>query len=505
MPTWLKWAIGIAAGVCLALAAAFLWLARPSQIARMVETDLSERLKMEVTVDQVGVQLLPRPRVGVNSLSIRVPDQPDLPPFVAIDELSMNIGLFSLMRKQVDTVRAHGLRIAVPPGDIRDALPKASGDGEPTEIIIRHFITEDASLEFVRREPEKEPLTFAIHQLHVRNIGFGLAMPFEATLTNPVPTGLVRAQGEFGPWLKDNGVLSPLQGDYTFEDADLATINGIGGMLSSKGQFSGTIQRIAVSGDALVPDFSLDLGGRPVPLTAEFNAVVTGTDGTTVLDRVDAVLLETPMAVTGAITNLPGPRNRDVDLDVQITDGRIEDILALVIDSDAPVMTGDLHLDAHIKLPPGETPTGRRIVVDGRFGLAETEFTSQQVQSKMEAFSRRSQGKSEEDPLGRVMTNLSGQVRVANGVARLRGLRFQVPGARVSLDGTYALASGALDFRGQLRMQATVSEAVGGFKSIFLKPFNPLFRKDGAGAVLPIKIEGTREDPKFGLEVGKIF
>ena len=54
-------------------------------------------------------------------------------------------------------------------------------------------------------------------------------------------------------------------------------------------------------------------------------------------------------------------------------------------------------------------------------------------------------------------------------------------------------------------MEATVSEAVGGFKSIFIKPFNALFRKEGAGAVVPIKITGTREEPKFGVRFGAIF
>jgi hypothetical protein len=32
---------------------------------------------------------------------------------------------------------------------------------------------------------------------------------------------------------------------------------------------------------------------------------------------------------------------------------------------------------------------------------------------------------------------------------------------------------------------------------------DPLFRKRGAGAVLPIRISGTRKDPKFGLDVAK--
>jgi hypothetical protein len=39
-------------------------------------------------------------------------------------------------------------------------------------------------------------------------------------------------------------------------------------------------------------------------------------------------------------------------------------------------------------------------------------------------------------------------------------------------------------------MQATISEAAGGgLKSVFLKIVDPLFRKKGAGAVLPIRVE----------------
>jgi len=265
------------------------------------------------------------------------------------------------------------------------------------------------------------------------------------------------------------------------------------------------IQRIDVKGEASVPDFSLDLGGRPVPLTTQFDAVVTGTNGTTVLNRVDAVLVETPMVVEGAVLNLEGPGNRALEFGVKIAEGRIEDILALVIDSPRPVMTGDLTLDARMKLPPGETRVVQRLEVEGRFGLSETQFAEKGVQSKMEALSRRAQAIDEDDPLGRVMTNLRGQVRLAGGSARLTNLTFQVPGARVALAGTYALTSGELDFEGELRMDATVSEAVGGFKSIFIKPFNALFRKDGAGAVVPIKITGTREEPKFGVRFGAIF
>jgi len=82
--------------------------------------------------------------------------------------------------------------------------------------------------------------------------------------------------------------------------------------------------------------------------------------------------------------------------------------------------------------------------------------------------------------------------------------RFAVPGATVSLRGTYGLRSEAIAFDGTLRMQATISEAAGGgVKSIFLKVVDPFFKDGKAGAVLPIKVRGTRKEPKFGLDVMK--
>jgi hypothetical protein len=55
-------------------------------------------------------------------------------------------------------------------------------------------------------------------------------------------------------------------------------------------------------------------------------------------------------------------------------------------------------------------------------------------------------------------------------------------------------------------MDATISQAVGGgVKGFFLKAVDPIFKKDGKGAVIPITIKGPREQPKFGLEWGKVF
>jgi hypothetical protein len=50
-------------------------------------------------------------------------------------------------------------------------------------------------------------------------------------------------------------------------------------------------------------------------------------------------------------------------------------------------------------------------------------------------------------------------------------------------------------------MQAKLSKTVTGKKSFFLKLADPFFKKDGAGSVVPIRISGTRDEPKFALDL----
>jgi hypothetical protein len=490
---------------------------RPSRIKSMAEEGLEKHLNLEASIDEISVSLLPRPRVSGSGLSLRIPGRPDLPPFIYIESFWMDAGPLSMIRKHVNTVYMYGLRIAVPPSEARKELAQRSGgpngkqvpgegnDEQRSKIIIDRLITQDAVLLFVPREPGNDPLTFKIHNLTLSDLGFERKIPFTTKMTNPVPQGLVDASGEIGPWQKDDVAGLPMAGDYVFKDADLSTINGIGGTLQSTGTFSGNLEAIAVTGKAEVPNFSLDLGGKPTTLTTTFDAIVDGTDGTTRLARVDAMMGRTAMKVTGAITNLPGPGRRHVDLAVKIADGRVEDLVALAIDSPTPILIGDVALDARLLLPPGPTRVRQRIQVSGKFGLEDARFTDAQVQSKLQEFSRRSQGKDEDELLLRVLTDLRGQFALAAGKLDLKNLTFRVPGATIALAGGYGLTDESLDFQGTLRMRATVSKAIGGFKSIFIKPFDGLFRKNGAGAVVPIKVTGTREKPKFGVQFGKIL
>jgi hypothetical protein len=80
-------------------------------------------------------------------------------------------------------------------------------------------------------------------------------------------------------------------------------------------------------------------------------------------------------------------------------------------------------------------------------------------------------------------------------------LRFGIPGAAIDLAGTYQILGGQIDLEGHLRLQAKLSETVTGKKSFFLKALDPFFEKNGAGAVLPISIRGTREEPTIGVTI----
>jgi hypothetical protein len=188
---------------------------------------------------------------------------------------------------------------------------------------------------------------------------------------------------------------------------------------------------------------------------------------------------------------------------VKVADGQIEDLLHLAVKSRQPVLTGRIALHTDFILPPGRDDVTERLRLSGEFDLSSAQFADADVTKKLASMSARAKGEPGE-VAARVVSDLEGRFKLTNGVVSLSELRFKIPGAAVHLAGTYGLRSESLEFDGTLRMQATISEAAGGgAKSIFLKAVDPFFRKKGAGAVLPIRIRGTREHPKFGLDVVK--
>ena len=102
-----------------------------------------------------------------------------------------------------------------------------------------------------------------------------------------------------------------MNGHYNFDRADLGTIDGIGGILKSVGDFKGQLDEIDVRGHTSTPDFRIDVGGAAVPLETDFHAVVDGTNGDTYLKQVNAKLQDTPITASGAIESQKGVKGLD--------------------------------------------------------------------------------------------------------------------------------------------------------------------------------------------------
>lgn len=503
-----RWGIGILSGVLVALWV-FVAVGSRTPVLREALIDaLREKLDADVELQFFKVDVFPVVGITGDGLKLRLRDQKETRPLIEVAHFEVASGIWGLLQRprRFKSVTLEGLKITIPPRSGHDRESGKAAAAETTEgpVVIDQVVAHNAELLLVPKRADKEPKRFEIYDLRLESVGFNRAMPFQATLTNPVPKGLINTTGSFGPWRATEPGDTPLKGRYTFKNADLNTIKGIAGTLSSDGVFAGKLAEIDVRGKTSTPNFSIDVSGRPIPLDTEYHAVVDGTDGDTYLKRVDAKFLDTALTASGAITGQRGVKGRTIKLDVHMENGKIDDVLRLAVKSSNPVMTGALALDTALLIPPGPGKVADRLQLDGRFAIKEGRFTDAGVHTKLVTLSRRSQGKGADDPSGRVLSNLRGEFSLKDASVRFKTLTFEVPGASVNLAGDYGLRSEQINFAGTLSMQATISEAAGGgVKGALLKAVDPIFKKSGHGAVVPITIHGTRDKPEFALDVKK--
>lgn len=508
------WLIGAAAAllaVC-AVGAVVLYRWQMPRVRGQIVEILSRELGAQVELAELDVQLGREVHVVGTRLVLhhRSGQGEGRPPLVAIARFSIAVPVLAILRSpiHVNAVEMEGLRIFLPK---RRGGAGTGGAGlrrslhGPSPVVIDRLRSTGASLAIESSKPDRPPRTFEIHDLTLVDAAFDRPVRFEAELTNPKPIGLIRADGHFGPWDPIEPSQTPIGGRYTFDGADLDTIKGIDGLLESAGAFDGVLDQIAVKGTSKTPDFSLDVGGRPLPLTTSFTALVDGTNGDTLLHDVDAVLGTTPIEARGGIVHTPGRKGRTVTLQATIDKGSLHDVLRLALDEQPPPMGGRISLRTLLNLPPGEARVIERLELDGTFTIEGLRFASTTVQDKVDEFSRRGRGRPADATIEDVPSTMRGTFRLKDGVLRFPQLGFSVRGAVVRLQGRYVLRGGALDFRGTVRLQARASQTLTGWKSWLAKPFDPLLSKDGAGTVLPIKITGTARRPAFGVEMRKIF
>jgi hypothetical protein len=506
---WISVSLLLAVIVLATIAEVMMHRAAPILKGRVIET-LSTRFKSRVEMDGFAVSVLKGLEVSGDGLRIYPPDDVvaagATQPLIELKHFSFHANLLGLFVKpmHVGTVHVRGMVISIPPREMRAQAPKQVRHGGKMKIQVDEIVFDDSRLIIGTAKPNKDPKDFEMSHIVMRNVGPDAPWRYDATLVNAVPKGDIHAVGTFGPWNNESPGESTVTGHYTFDHVDLNTIKGIGGMLSSVGDFKGLLNRIEVDGTTETPNFSLDTANHPVPLNTKFHAIVDGTSGDTYLQPVEARLGATEFNCSGAVVNVKG-KGHIIDLDVNVPKGQIQDFLQLAVKTTPVVMTGWVQMKAKLHIRPGKESVSKKIGLKGEFTLQQIHFTNPEIEDKVDMLSLRAQGDPKDAKPGAadVHSRMAGQFVMENGKLDFSKLDYNLPGASVALTGVYTLDGSEFEFTGKVRTDAKVSQMVASrWKSILLKPVDPFFKKNGAGAEIPVKVSGTKSAPKFGLDLG---
>ncbi len=482
--------------------------AAPILKGRVIET-LRTHFNSRVELDGLNVSLVKGLEVSGDGLRIFPEDEVVAAgatrPLIGLGQFSFHADWKGLFEEpmHVGTVHVSGMAIQIPPKEMRAQAPKGQRHIGKIKIVVDEIVCDDSKLVIGTLKPDKEPQDYELSHIVMRNVGPEKPWDYDATLMNAVPKGDIHARGTFGPWNNDSPGDSTVTGHYTFDRADLNTIKGIGGMLSSVGEFTGQLDDIVVDGTTETPNFSLDTANHAIALHTKFHAIVDGTNGDTLLRPVEARLGGSDFTCNGAIVNVKG-QGHVIDLDVNVPNGRIQDFLELAVKTRPVVMTGHFTTKTKLHIRPGDESVSKKLGLSGGFTLRQIHFTNPEVQDKVDMLSLRAQGDPKDAKPGAedVRSQMTGQFAMGNGKLSFRKLNYALPGATVALTGVYSLDGEQFEFEGKMRTDAKVSQMVASkWKSILLKPLDPFFKKNGAGAEIPVKIGGTRSAPKFGLDL----
>ncbi|MBI4889881.1 MAG: hypothetical protein HY821_04595 [Acidobacteria bacterium] len=479
-------------------------------------------------------------KVEAGPLVLSLNKYPNLPPLLSLKKLRFTVDLGSLAQETavVRQIRLEGMDINLPPkqpkppaaaapggkapplaspqraagkGTEPTGLPPAGDDAEAASAANKKSSAPPVMIDVIEapgtrlaihpKDPTRAPLVWELHKLVLRGATAGRPLDYDAELTNAKPPGLIHCKGQFGPWVSKSPSDSPISGDFTFENADLSVFKGIAGILASKGSFQGTLDEIIVDGSTTTPDFRLTHSGNKVPLATEYHAIVNGTNGNTILDPVKARLGSSSFTVKGGVVRNAGEKGKTVDLNANIPAGRIQDFLLLAMKGSTPIMKGGINLTTRVLVPPGKGHIADKLQLQGTFQLIDGRFTSATVQNKLDDLSRRAQGTPTDQGIAEVPVVMSGDFKMGGGRIDFPKLFFSIPGADVDLSGGYIFSNEALDFTGEAKVEARVSQMmVTRWKRWALKPVDPYFAKQGHGTVAKFKVGGTRDDPKFNLK-----
>jgi hypothetical protein len=486
---------------------------QPMMRKRVVET-LSARFHSPVELDRLELSAQRGLIVtggGLRILYLAGPTETDVrphaPPMLSVESFEFRTGWRELLQPttRLVTVKVRGLQVDIPPkrsGPTAPDDPKRRGQSKLGFVVDRIECT-DAKLTLETNKPGKKPLVFEVSSLTLTDVGAKKPFHYTAVVVNPKPVGQVQSTGDFGPWQDDHPRDTPLSGSYQFTHADLSSIRGLGGTLSSTGHFSGTLGNITADGVTDTPDFRLDISDHPVPLHTEFHAVVDGTTGDTTLDSVKVELGRSVLTARGSVTRAVGVNGHTTELNVAMDKGRVEDMLTVGLKANPPLLRGALAMKVHFVDPAGPASVSQKMRMEGTFAITGAMLNNPKMQQQLDSLSERAQGKpklANSQDAEVVGSSLSGSFSVSDATLRLPQFQYLIPGAQLQMSGQFELPTSSFEFHGVVRTQATASQMTTGWKSLLLTPFDKVLKKNGAGLELPIKVTGTRSTYDLRLD-----
>jgi len=468
---------------------------------RAVEPLLQEVLASQVKIGHYHRIYFPNPGFMAADITLTRNSAPNLPPLGSARSLTVQGTWLDLLllRKRVRLVDITGLHIVLPPlgspANHEDFPSGSSADfGGPTAVVEQLRIHESV-LDILRADGAR--FSFPIRQLVIRNLQKGQALAYAVDMQNAKPTGHILSTGSFGPLNPKNLGATPLSGDFTFSRVNLRDIGNISGTLSSTGHFNGTLGAFEADAVSETPDFAVG-NGEPTPFATSVHCAINGLNGDVILHGIDAKTGATTIHVEGGIVGSP----KVIDVDIAVAGGRMQDLLRPFIHDKVPI-AGAVWLHSHAQLDPARNGLKflQRLRVDGAFDAPAERLTEQATEQKLSAFSQRAQGvkPSKLDPSSAgqasnasadVVSSFNGQAKIRDGVLSTQRITLQMPGVGVDLSGSFNLRNSTVDLTGNLHMQSDISHTATGFKSALMKPLIPFFKKNNAGAVIPIAITG---------------
>lgn len=463
----------------------------------LVTKALARQFDADVSIRDLHLSVFPVLRGAGDSLAIRPRGQSGLPPLISVEQFTLSGSFWGLLRRpaRLGKVELRDLEVHIPAGDVdKSGATRLS-------FVVDRITADHASVEELPAEPGKFPLRFELANLHLQSVN-GARMAFDAVMRTTARKCAVSIQGFFGPWIGAAPGSSSVSGSYSLSDADLAAFgDGMRGTVSSSGTFRGQLMKVNLQGTADAPALALDFGNR-TPVRATFAATIDAAAGETFVHSVEAVVGNSEFRLKGVIDNGEGSGGSEMSFRATSDNASLGDVLGLFTKGSPPGMGGTLSCESNIRVVAGSAPLVSRVTIGGSFHANGVRFTSPEVQAKIARLSHKAEGDpGEGDP--DVQASMSGRFALKSGTVRLEGVEFVLPGAAVALGGSYRLSDAAIRMKGTARLQASLSRTTTGLKKVLLKPLDPLFRRDGAGAVLPIDVTGRCGEASFRLDIGR--